>query len=277
MASARRTVSRGALLLALMSGSGALAGGVAHADTLGGALPLPDPGTLSVPLVGPSPSPSATPADSGTGTTAPADTTSTGGGDATTADTSDASTPQDGVVAASDSAPAPVSEPVAGPVAPAGSTSTARTAGGATLSAPTGARQLPPSASAGTALAAGTASTAGSTTAGSTTAADGPAVTGADRFALASGFPALSSASLQLPALPELDRLAPKVAAGPAETPTLARNGAPAYGGISVVRTGRSTPVQPGSPAGVVLFVMASAAGAAGLARVRIWRRSALS
>jgi hypothetical protein len=46
--------------------------------------------------------------------------------------------------------------------------------------------------------------------------------------------------------------------------------------GLPLVRTGHSAPMPPGST-GVVLFVMASAAGAAALARVGIYRRQVLS
>jgi hypothetical protein len=88
-----------------------------------------------------------------------------------------------------------------------------------------------------------------------------------------SGFPQLTAGSMQLPALPQLPGLRPMIAPGQTMqlSPLLA--GGPSVGGVPVVRTGHSTPMQPGST-GVVLFVMASAAGAAGMARIRIYRRS---
>jgi hypothetical protein len=58
---------------------------------------------------------------------------------------------------------------------------------------------------------------------------------------------------------PQSSLLAPLLAGG-VEAPQL-----------PVIRTGHSAPIQPGST-GIVLFVMASAAGAAGMARVRIHR-----
>jgi hypothetical protein len=83
---------------------------------------------------------------------------------------------------------------------------------------------------------------------------------------------------LQLPELPNLPGLRPQIAAGgdTAQTPLLAPLAVSgAQSGVlslPVVRTGRTTPAQPGKPVGVVLFTMAAAAAAAASARFRMGR-----
>lgn len=49
--------------------------------------------------------------------------------------------------------------------------------------------------------------------------------------------------------------------------------GSPASTAFSAVPAGRTVPTQPAKLVGVVLFVMAAAAGAAGMARLRMGRR----
>jgi hypothetical protein len=92
-----------------------------------------------------------------------------------------------------------------------------------------------------------------------------------------SGMPHLAVGSLELPALPDLPGLKPQIAAGdtgglPALLGSAAAPAPAGAGPMSVVQAGNSAPMQPGSPVGVVLFVMAAAAMAAATARLRMRR-----
>jgi hypothetical protein len=287
MTSARRTVSRGALLVALMASPGVLAGGAAHADVLGGTgavpLPAPLPPVPRLPEPSPSPSPPPSPTASATaaapapeqqttstGTTqsaAPASTTDAGTAPAPVADDSAAAAPASQEVAASGAtAPAPVAAPAPAPAAQ--SPVSTRVAAAQPATAPAVSVVARPAAAPATATTVASAPHA----AARLDLLDGATPNAAGSF---SGFPHLTAGSMELPALPQLPGLRPMIAPGQATQVAPLLAGGPTVGGVPVVRTGHSTPIQPGST-GIVLFVMASAAGAAGLARVRIYRRSVI-
>lgn len=280
MTSTRRNISRGALLVALMVSSSALAGGAAYADVLGGAGPIPLPAPLPVVpvLTDPGPSPSPSPSPTATAAPAPAEQpaqptsadppAASGDSSAGSSDASSSSSTSgtQEVAATNATAPAPVAAPApapsaAGPVA-ARPVTTSPGHAAVPMMAPGAQPLLAPVDSAPTA--------ATPRAAARLDLADGQTTNTLGSF---SGFPQLSAGSLTLPGLPELPGLRPMIAPGQASPlAPLLTGSAASPRNVALVRAGHSSPVQPG-PTGIVLFVIASAAGAAGLARVRIYRR----
>lgn len=271
MTSTRSTISRGALLVALMASSSALAGGAAYADVLGGTGSVPLPAPLpSVPLLtdpDPSPSPSPSPTESATPAPAeqPAQSTDAPAPSGDSASATSTSGSQE-VAATTETAPAPVAAPAPAPVAAAPVAARPVTASPTRAGGPVVPPVAQPLAPVDSAAPAGVPHAAARLD-----LADGPISNALGSF---SGFPQLSAGSLTLPGLPQLPGLRPMIAPGQASplAPLLIGSAASPTD-VPLVRAGHSSPVQPGST-GIVLFVMASAAGAAGMARVRIYRRS---
>lgn len=304
MTSARRTLSRAALTLVLVSGSSALAAGVAYGDVLGGSDPLPVPApTLPVPLpvsTDPSPSPSPSPTSSPsptasptpTPTPTPTDTTASGGsstssdGTATTAGTTTSSGTTSAGTAASETTTS------------SGATSSAGTTSAASSDQPRmGIVEQPPRE---TAAAAAGASTVAASGPASSVAVTGPSVAapatplGLGAFAgvfdtrtFTDGeLPTGASGLLDFPALPGLQSLSrpgllalPGLAGPLADlAPVIAPNAVPGVAPtgprtVSAAPVGNSVPTQPSSPVSMVLFTMAALAGAAAFARIRMGRR----
>ncbi|MBK5307710.1 MAG: hypothetical protein JJD92_13575 [Frankiaceae bacterium] len=281
MTSTRRCVGRGALLFALMAGSPALLGGVAQADVLGDTGTLTVPLPVAVPLVGEpatsaSPSPSPSPTETAPAAQQQETTVSTADTSSSVAEPQPAPAADESVTASSDNAPEPVPAPAMAPTAPSAPVTTGQQP--VRVDGSVGAQPAQPTQSSGELPSTAVPAAAAAAAAASVDAAAG--------YSLAGGAaPGLSSGLLELPGLPGLEGLRAEhglgrqVAARLGQAPLVAPEaaGGDAAERFIVVRSASAAQNQPAKPVGVVLFVMAAAAAAAGSARLRMWRRVALS